>query len=432
MSTEAAAAIVFTGLFVCLAIGIPIAFTLILVGMVGIWLVSDWSTVWGMAQVVPFSTVSNPALVAIPLYLAMGYIISTGGVAEDIYIALSRWVGRLPGGLMQATIGGCAVFGAASGSSMACAAAFGRVSVPEMIKFGYDRKMTLGGIGAAANLAMIIPPSVAMILYGILTEKSIIMLFIAGIIPGVIEAASYMMLVGIRAMINPKLAPRSPVFPWRERFSSLRRIWPIVVLGVAILGSIYGGVATITEAAAVGGVAALLITLFHRKVPLRGLREPFWDTLRTSAMLFMILLGAALFTFFLTLTGFPASLAAYISSLDLAGWQVMFFLLLIYVLLGCIIDGASMLILTIPIVFPMITALHYDPIWFGIFVVKAIELGQLTPPLGLNCYVIAGSVPGVKLEEVFAGVLPYLLLNVAMTIVLIFFPIIATWLPSTM
>jgi tripartite ATP-independent transporter DctM subunit len=413
-------------LAVLLAIGMPIGFAMGIAGTVGLYLIGGLNLALGILSVAPYRNTASWLLTAIPLFILMAEILSASRISSDMFRAANRWVGHLPGGLAVATVFTSAGFGAVSGSSTAATATMARTVAPEAEKYGYDRGMIVGTVAAAGTLSIMIPPSVVLMVYGIITETSIGGLFIAGILPGLITALSFAGITMAWATIKRDLAPPVQSHSWRARFASLRELWPVVLLFVFIVSGIYSGAVTVTEAAAVGCFGAVLIAaVMLRRMGWRDFMGALERTTHPTAMIFSIIIGAHIFGYFVTLTMAPQALVSFVQGLEIGPGMVILILIVIYILLGCVMDQLAILILTMPIVFPMVMELGYSPIWFGILITKTVEIGLITPPIGMNVFV-ASSITGVPLKRVFAGVLPFVMAEFAVLALIAFFPEIVT------
>jgi len=372
-------------------------------------------------------------LTAIPLFIFMGEILLRTGIGDRLYRGISILIDKLPGCLAQSNIIACSLFAAISGSSVATAATIGTVSLPVMIKKGYDKKITYGSLAAGGSLGILIPPSIAMILYGAMCEVSVGKLFAAGMIPGIILALIFTMYIVIRVIRDPTLIPRSSVaFGWKDRLSAIVLILPTVILILTILGGIYGGIFTPSEGAAVGAVGALIIGLLYRKLTFRILHEALLNALLTTSMIFLVILGAKVLSFAVSNAGIPRAIIELASSSQMPKEMVLLFIYLLYILLGCFFEGVSLLLMTIPITFPVVMAFGYDPIWFGVVIVILLEMAMLTPPVGLILYTIQG-LPGDRtLSEVVKGVFPFFVIQCVALALFTAFPQIVLFLPSLM
>lgn len=430
-------AIGFTGIglvMVLLAVRVPIAVALGSVSIGGIWIIRGPKAAFGTLGALPYEFAASWELSAVPMFLLMGSIAYHTGLTTSLYAAARLWLNRLPGGLAVASTFAAAGFAAASGSSLATCAAMGRVAIPEMLKFGYDKALATGTIAAAGTLGALIPPSIAFVVYGWFTEQSVGKLLIAGIIPGLLTAVVYaVMLVG-RCAANPKLAPRVTIeVSAKEKWDALLKIWPLPVLIVGVIGSIYGGLATATEAGAMGAFLALIIGSVQRRVTWASFVASLSDAMRTTAAIFFIAIGAVLLTRFMAMAGLPRFLEATISGIELSPLMLVLAMSAIYIILGMFLDPLGTMLLTLPIFLPLFRALDIDLIWIGVLVVKLIEIGLLTPPVGLNAYVVKGVVgDSVPLSTIFRGLMWFLSCEVLIMALLILFPAISLYVPGLM
>jgi len=419
-------------LLVLMLFRLPIGFAMALVGFAGIIYLGSLDAAFGVMGMEPFSSVSAYGFTVLPLFILMGQFAFASGLSAKLFSLAHKWLGHLPGGLAIATIGGCAGFAAVSGSSMATAATMGSVSLPEMKKYNYAPTLATGCVAAGGTLGILIPPSSCMIVYGIITEQSISELFIAGILPGILLAVLFMLTIYIMAKANPKLGPSVPMVGLRERFMMFLSCGDLLFLFLLVMGGLYIGFFTPTEAGAVGAAGALLIGLVRRKLSLKAIGQSLIETLKTTAMVFVIIIGAMVFNRFLAITTIPFVLADSIGGLQVPPMVTVIVIFLIFLLLGCFIDVMAMMLLTMPIFFPVVLAIGIDPIWFGILVVIVSEMGLITPPVGMNVYVIKGVAEDVPLHTIFRGILPFLIPMVVCTAILMAFPQIALFLPGTM
>jgi tripartite ATP-independent transporter DctM subunit len=380
----------------------------------------------------PYGIVAHYSLSVIPLFIIMGYYAFYAGLTDDIFFTARQWIGHLPGGLAIATVFGCAGFAACTGASTASAAIMGRVAIPEMRKYGYHPRLAAGVVAASGTLASLIPPSVILVIYGIITEQSIGALLIGGFIPGVVSAAIYAGMIYVRVKISPELGKLQPAVSWKAKFFALRGTWGVLVLIVLIIGGIYSGVFTPTEAGGAGAFGAFLMALSMRRLSWAQFKESLLETGRTTIMIFSIIVGVLIFVRFLALTGLPTSFADFVLDLPLSPTVIVMLILCIYIFLGMFLDAIGMMMLTLPIVFPAVVGLGFDPIWFGIIVVKMCEICLITPPVGLNCYIVRSVAPDIPLEEVFRGILPFIAMDVFTVALFMVFPGIITFLPSRM
>lgn len=412
--------------------GLPIGFSLATVGFGGLVFLRGMDGALGVLSSVPYSSVANFLWTAVPLFILMGYLAFVGGVVTDLFLAAQRWLGWLPGGLCCAAIVGCAGFAAATGSSVACAAAIGKVSLPEMAKYGYDKKLSTGTLATAGTLGSLIPPSIFMIVYGMITETSVGKLFMAGILPGILSAVVYMIYIISRVSLNPSLAPAYRGVTWAMRLESLRGILGISVIVIVVLGGIYSGYCTPTEAAAVGSLATLILGLVRRKLTWPLIWDGLKETTRTTSTLFVIIMGSMVFVAFMAVSRIPESFGAFIITSGFSKWVVLVAVCGLYYFLGCFMEPIGMMLLTLPIIFPTLKAMGFDPIWYGIVMVKLCEIGMITPPVGLNVYVINGILPDVSLEDIFRGITPFVLVETLNLFLIIYFPQISLFIPNLM
>jgi len=410
----------------------PIGFVMLLVGFLGFSHLRSVEKAIGMLGMAVYGSVSVYDLSVIPLFLLMGQFAFYGGLSRDFYFTMYRWLGRLPGGLAIATIGGCAGFAAVCGSSVATAVTMGSVALPEMQKYKYDPKLAVGSIAAGGTLGILIPPSIAFVVYGIITSTPIGPLLLSGFLPGLLLAGLFMLLIYIMARRNPTIGPPGPPVSLREKVASLKGGWGILSLFILVIGGIYSGVFTPTEGAAFGAFAALVLSLGKRSLSWQNFLDTLLSTGKTSAMIFAILIGASVFSYFIAVTKIPSLLADTIAGLGVHRLVILSLILFMYVILGCLMEAFSMVILTMPIIFPIIQKLGFDPIWFGVLIVIMIEMGMITPPVGLNVFVMQGVARDVPLYTIFRGAAPFVLAMVVCIIILIIFPSIALFLPGIM
>ncbi len=418
------------GLTVLLVSGMRIAYATALCGLLGLWALRGYEPAAGLAGLMPYSESSHYSLLVLPLFVLMGYLAHHAGITRNIYWTARQWLGHLPGGLAIATIFGCAGFAAACGASTASAAVMGRVSLPELKRFGYNEKVAAGCVAAGGTLATMIPPSVILVIYGFIAEQSIGALLLAGILPGLLQATSYSVMLYIRFRIDPTLGPSMTGISWPERFRSLTGTWGIMVLIAIVLGSIYTGFATPTEAAGIGALGAFVMALPRMR---RGdLKKSLLETARTTAMMFAIIIGVLIFVRFLAFSGVPAALVDTALELEVNRYVILIAILALYLVLGMFLDGIGMLLLTIPIVLPAVTALGFDPIFFGILVVRMIEIGLITPPVGLNAFVLKGVAPDIPIGNIFRGCGWFVAVDLVNVAILLAFPAIILFIPKAM
>jgi tripartite ATP-independent transporter DctM subunit len=419
--------------FFLLFLGMPIAFSLMLVGFAGIAYLSSLEAALPVAARTVYEVSAYYPYTVIPLFIVMGGFAGSSGMTHELYRAFDKWLRKLPGGLGIATIGACAGFAAVCGSSVATAATMGTIAAPEMKRFKYHPGLAAGTIAAGGTLGFLIPPSIGFIIYGMLTEQSIGRLLIAGIIPGLILAAAYMGVVVVKVKLNPSLAPISPrPVTWREKFIALTGVWEPLAVFLVVMGGIYMGFFTPTEAGAIGAAALFLVALIKGRLNGKNLGHALQEAVRISVMVLFLVASANVFSYFLALSTIPMKVAAWAAGLQVSPYLVHAFVILIYLFLGCFLDAISMMVLTMPVIFPVILALGFDPIWFGVIAVLMMEAGLITPPMGLNIFTVAGVVKDVPVEQIFRGALPFLLSIFAIVILITIFPALALLLPSMM
>lgn len=401
-------------------------------GILGIYMANGWFAAMAQLATVPFSTVNSFTLAVIPLFILMGSMATQARLTTDLYIAAYNWLSRLPGGLAMTTTIASAAFGAASGSTIVNAAVFTRMAMPEMTKLGYDKRLSSGCIAASGTLAAMIPPSVLMVIYAIVTEQSVGRMLIAGLIPGLLTAAVFML--GIYAMVRlrPELAPMpaNPI-PRAEKIRSLRNVWGVLALFGLVIGGIYGGFFVPTYAGAVGAFGAFLIVILKRRANAGVLRETFIESVLTSATIFAVLIGGMLFARFLTYTGLVSNVSEAMIALEWSPFAYLLGFAALFLFLGMFIEPIAIMVMTLPVMYPVMMAAGYDPIWLGVIVIKMCEISLITPPVGLNVYVVRSASPvPLRLEQVFVGVTPFILMEILILALLIIFPGLVTFLPS--
>jgi tripartite ATP-independent transporter DctM subunit len=419
-------------LFVLLAAGMPIGFAMGLSAFLGTLLLIDGGAALELLGQTAYETPLTYNLSVLPMFVLMGYIAGEARLSESLYRACNAWLGHRRGGLALATIGGCGAFAAICGSSLATAATMAQIALPEMRRYNYDDRLATGSVAAGGTIGILIPPSVIMVIYGLLTETSISRLFLAGFLPGLLTVAGFMLTIAVMTRINPRLGPPGGRSSTREKLVALRDVWGAAALFLLVIGGLYMGIFSPTEAASIGAVGALALGILNGSFTRRMLARSLLDAVKTTAMVFTILIGAILFNNFLILASVPSLVSSWITGLPLGKTAILMVILGMYFILGCLLDSLAMILLTIPIVFPIINALGYDPVWFGIIIVMVVELGLITPPIGMNVFVIKGIARDVPLETIFRGVSPFIVAQVALILILVAFPQIALWLPSTM
>lgn len=423
--------IVLALLFGLLALGTPVGFAMAFSGSVGLVMVGGWGTLFGILQTAPLSTVSSYELITIPMFLLMADLVLLSGVADDLFKTASAWVGRIPGGLGMATALAGAGFGAICGTSTASAATLSSTSLPAMIRQGYEPKMAAGVVAISGTLAMLLPTSVALVIFGLLAEVNIGKLLISGIVPAILVTFTIMATIYFLVWQDPSRAPAAKSVPWREKFALLWQVSPMVVLFSIVTGTIYLGVATPTEASAFGAFGAFLLAIVKGKVTPSSLYHTLLRASHGTCMIIMILVGASIFGYFFTLTHVTQDLVAWIGSLPASRWVIITLILCGYIVLGSFMDQIAILVLTVPIVLPLIKTLGFDPIWFGVIKIVTAEVGMITPPVGLNCFIVARYAKR-PVAEVFHGTFPHFIAHLIVIAILVAFPSIILWLPSQM
>lgn len=419
--------------FVLIFLGMPIAFAMMLVGFVGLSVLSSVgaalpvtaSTMWEVASFYPYTV--------IPLFIIMGSFAGSSGMTRELYASFDKWTRRLPGGLAIATIGACGGFAAVCGSSVATAATMGTVALPEMDRFKYDPRLSTGSVAAGGTLGFLIPPSIGFVVYGMLTEQSIGKLLVAGILPGILLTAAYSIIVVGWARLNPAAAPRNPEpVTWRERLRALNGVKEPLFIFLFVMGGIYLGYFTPDEAGAIGATVLLLVALAKRMLTWRALLKALTESIRISVMVLMLVAGANVFSYFMALSTIPMQAANWVASLQVSPYVIHAVIIFIYLILGCFLDAISMMVLTMPVIYPVVLALHFDPIWFGVIAVLMMEAGLITPPMGLNIFTVAGVAKNATVETIIKGVTPFLLAIIVVAVILTAFPQISLFLPGMM
>lgn len=422
--------ITFVLLAVLLIFGMPVAFAIGISGSIGLLMVEGWDSLLGILLTAPYTSVNSFLLSAIPMFILMASFMTVSGIMKDLINAAYKWLGKLPGGLGIATVFAGAVLGAVSGSSQASAATMASSVSPEMKKYNYKDSFNLGVISISGTLAVMIPPSIVLIMYGILTETSVGALLISGIIPGLLTALGYVLVILLSVKINPELAPIASVnVTFKERMSSLKTVWPMLIIIISVLGGIYSGIITATEAGAIGALITFIIILIMGKLSLKKFNAALNDAIKNSTMILTIIMGAHIFGYFLTMTQITQNLIIFVQGSSISSFTILLIILVIYLILGLFMDQLAILVLTLPLTFPIIESLGFNPIWFGIVVTKTVEMGLVTPPLGMNVFVASGS-SGIKTSEGFKGVISFLIMDFIILAILVAFPILSTWLPS--
>lgn len=415
-----------------ICVGVPLAFAIAAVAIFGNALLAGIGPTALQLYQATFQTTTEFVMTSIPLFILMGQLVASGGLGRDIYRCVYQWLGRMPGGLAVTTVVSCAAFGAVSGISSAGISAMAPIAIPEMKRYGYDGRLAAGSLASASTLAIMIPPSLSFVVYGIWTDTSIGQLFAAGVIPGIVMAAMFSAYIIVACIIQPQLGPAGPSFPWIERITSLGSLTPVLAIFFLLVGGLYSGWFTPSEGAAVGCVSVVVVLVVMRRLELQKVIEALKSTAALTVMIFTIVIAVQVFSRFLVLTDVPARLVGAIGSSGLDRYVVLTAVLLLYLFLGMILDSIGMVLLTLPFVFPVIQALQFDPVWFGVVLTVMVEVGLLTPPVGLNCYILNRLAPQIRLGDVFAGVVPFVVLCLLAVLVFTIWPNIVLWLPSRM
>ena len=415
-----------------MAAGMPIGFAMLLIGSSGFIYLVKLSGAIHILTSVPYGLISNYDFCVLPLFLLMGTIILNAGFGGTLFRLAYTLMGRMRGGLAIATIFACGVFSAVSASSIACALTIGLIAIPEMRKYKYDDALCAGSVAAGGTLDILIPPSGLFIIYGIMTEQSIAKLYIAGIIPGIILALMFIIVVFIRVRLNPALAPPATSTTFREKMVALGECVEILMLCILVLGGLLIGWFTPTEAGAVGAFGAIIFSLIRKRLSWKGFKDSVIDTMLNTGMIFTILVGALVFNAFLAVTTIPMELAGWVSGLPLPPVSIMVIILLMYIMLGTFLDELSMILLTLPIFYPVVIRLGFNPIWFGVIVVLVVEMGMISPPVGMTMFVVKGIAPDIPIETIYKGVLPFVIVVAVLMVLLVAFPQLALFLPRLM
>ena len=430
MSPDAVAVGGFVVLFTLILLRVPVGMAMGLVGVAGFGAIAGMGPALSLISQTSMRTVTDYTFGVIPMFLLMGAFVSNSGMSRELFRAANTCLGHLRGGLGFATITACAGFAAISGSSVATAATFSTVAYPEMRRFGYPQSIAAGTIAAGGTLGAMFPPSTVLVVYGIITEQDIGKLFMAGVVPGLIAVCMYIATLAVVGAVRPNLLPRGPRSTWRERRSALRDVWAPILLFVFVIGGLYGGLFTPTEAGGMGAGGAFIIGVARRRLTWPLILQSLLQATRTAAAVFTVLIGALLFGYFLTITGTPQHVTEFLTGLGVGSYGVLLLILLMYLVLGCLMDAMAMIILTVPIVFPVITSLGFDPIWFGVIIVMTVELGLIHPPVGMNVFVIKSVVGELKFSTIFLGVTPFIVTDLLRLALLVAVPVLATWLPD--
>ncbi len=430
MTPEQVGIIGCVALVVLLCSSMPVAFAMAIVGFVGFAVVVSPHAAVSVLTFDLYKTFASYSLTVIPLFVLMGQVAFHGGISRRLFGAAYHWLGPLPGGLAMATVGACTAFGAICGSGPATTATMALVALPEMKRYKYSMEMGCGAVAAGGTIGMMIPPSVVFIVYAIMTEQSIGKLFIAGVVPGVLTALLFCIVIYVQCLRRPELGPRAPSSAWMAKIRSLGGTWETLLLFAGVMGGMFWGIFTPTEGAAIGAAGTIAITAVRRKFGLTMLIQSLLETLRTSVMVMIIVAGAVVFGHFLAVTQIPSQLAAWLGNLPLPPSAIMLLVVLFYLVAGCFVDALALVLLTIPIFYPVVMKIGFDPIWFGVMIVLVTQMGTITPPVGVCVYVVSGIERSVPLQTIFRGALPFLVAMVVAAILLIAFPWLCLFLPN--
>jgi len=419
-------------MFILIAIGLPVGAAMLVVGFAGLLYFLPSSAAILKVGTATWATVFSYDLAVLPLFLFMAHIVFASGLSKDLFNLAAKWLGHQPGGIAMATTGACGGFAAVSASSVATAATMGLVAIPEMKKYNYHPALATGSVAAGGTVGSLIPPSGILIIYGIITQTSIGKLFVAGIVPGILEILFYMVTIYILCTWKPSYGPRGPSYSLREKIAAFGNCGEIIGLIILVLGGLFVGWFTPTEAGAIGAFGAILFSLIRRRLNWPKFKKALIETMKTTGMVYLILIGAYIFMPFIARSTIPTWLAGFAAGLHAPPLVIMGFIIMVFILLGCVMDVMAMTLLTIPIFFPLVMSLGFDPLWFGIIMVRVSEIGMITPPIGMNVYVIAGVAPDVPLQTIFKGIIPFLISDVVHVSLLLLVPAVVLFLPSLM
>ncbi len=430
MTPEAVGLVSIVVLMAMVLVRIPVAVALGVVGVCGYAAVDGWPRALNRLGNTPFDIASGYALSVVPLFLLMGAVAARSGMSYDLFRAANALFSGRRGTLAMASIGACAGFGAICGSSLATAATMSRIAIPEMLRFGYDERLATGSVASGGTLGILIPPSVILVIYAIIAQQSVAELFAAGLIPGLLLALFHVVVVWAVCAVRPAAAPVGAKMPFGDRMRDIRGIWQVLVLFLVSVGGIYIGLFSPTEAAAVGAAGAIVLGFATRRIGLRDTVDAAFETVRTTAMLFFIIVAAAIYAYFLVQTRLPQGLVDWVGGLALPPYAVLVLLVLFYLVLGCFLETLGMILITVPVFLPLVLDLGYDPIWFGVLLVVVVEVGLITPPVGMNLFVIRAQMPQLPIATLYRGILPFLTADAALILVLFLVPGVALWLPD--
>ena len=432
LSTDAVAVIGFVALFALMLLRVPVGMAMGLVGVTGYAYLTGGAPALKLVGQTSMRTVTDYQFGVIPMFLLMGAFVSHSGISRELFRAANTFVGHRRGGLGLATIVSCGGFAAISGSSVATAATFSAVAYPEMRRYGYPQSFATGVIAAGGTLGAMLPPSTVLAVYALITQQDVGKLFQAGILPGLLAMTMYMLTIAAIVRVRPNFLPTVPKATWEQRLAGVKDVWAPLTLFLLVIGGLYGGVFTPTEAGGMGASGAFILGVLRGRLDGKAIRASLLQATRTAAAVFTVLIGALLFGYFLTLTQVPQKVTEFLTGLGVGAYGVLALIMLMYLVLGCLMDALAMIILTVPIIFPVVTALGFDPIWFGVIIVMTVELGLIHPPVGMNVFVIKSVVKDVKFATIFKGVIPFIAADMIRLMILIALPIIATYLPSRM
>ena len=418
------------GLFGLIILRVPVAIALGLVGLLGYAAIDGWERALIAAGSTPYDLTDIYSLTVVPLFVLMGAVASRSGMSAELYRAANAIFSGLRGALAMATVGACAGFGAICGSSLATAATMTRVAVPEMRRWGYDERIATGVVASGGTLGVLIPPSVVLVFYAIISEQGVPQLFAAALIPGLIGAVLHIVVIAAIAILQPERMPKSAVMSALERLRALVGLWKMLILFGIAVGGIYSGYISPTEAAAIAALVAIIIAFATRTMTVKQLMDAFLETIWTTSMLFFIIVGAFFFAYFMALTQLPNSLSEWVQGLQVGPWVVILMMIVFYIVLGCFLDAISMILITVPVFLPLALSIGFDPIWFGILVLVVVEVGMITPPVGLNIFMIRAQMPDIALSDVYWGIVPFLAAAGGLIALLMLFPRLALWLPE--
>ena len=412
--------------------GMNVGLAMFIVGFVGFAVTRNLTSAIGILRMVPSTMATNYSFTVIPMFILMGNAAFLSGISDGLFVACNKWLSRLPGNLACASVVACAGFGAICGSTPATTATIGTVAIPQMRQAGYKDTLSTGAISVGGGLGIMIPPSTPMIVYGVSTETSIGKLFAAGVFPGILVMTIIVIQIVIMIKLKPDLAPAGYKCAWGERFKSLIGLSGVIFLFIVVLVGMFSGYFTVNEAAAVGAFTSIVLMILKRRMTWRNMKSIILDTVKTSGMVFLLLIGAQVFGSFITITRFPMFLANFIGGLNVSPYVILAIILVIYTFLGCIMDALPMILVTIPIFYPIMIRLGFDPVWFGILLILVINLGMITPPVGLNCYIMAGVAKDIPLTTIFRGVIPFVFSLFIGIVIITIFPGIVLWLPNVL